>query len=108
MEFKNYYQVLGAKGEYLSGERELPAPPRAGHEPSTGELAEEPQLRDAEFRGLPVRVAYLWVPIGDCGAPALVPALAPLPLQVSHDSQLGTRFCVSLPPAASSSVISIA
>ena len=67
-----YYQVLGAKGEYLSGERELPAPPRAGHEPSTGELAEEPQLRDAEFRGLPVRVAYLWVPIGDSGAQALV------------------------------------
>ena len=67
-----YYQVLGAKGEYLSGERELPAPPRAGHEPSTGELAEEPQLRDAEFRGLPVRVAYLWVPIGDSGAHALV------------------------------------
>ena len=39
---------------------------------------------------------------------ALVPGLAPLPLQVSQPSQLGTRICVSRPLAASSSVISIA
>ena len=38
----------------------------------------------------------------------LVPGLAPLPLQVSQLSQLGMRICVSLPRAASSSVISIA
>ena len=38
----------------------------------------------------------------------LVPGLAPLPLQVSQVSQLGMRICVSLPCAASSSVISIA
>ena len=37
-----------------------------------------------------------------------VPGLAPEPLQVSQLSQLGTRICVSLPAAASSSVISIA
>ena len=37
-----------------------------------------------------------------------VPGLAPEPLQVSQFSQLGTRICVSLPAAASSSVISIA
>jgi len=38
----------------------------------------------------------------------LVPGLAPLPLQVSQASQAGMRICVSLPCAASSSVISIA
>ena len=66
-----YYQVLGAKGEYLSGERDLPAPRRtAAHSNDDGDG--EPQLRDAEFRGLPVRVAYLWVPIGDSGSHALV------------------------------------
>jgi len=39
---------------------------------------------------------------------ALVPGLAPLPWQVSQVSQLGMRICVSLPPAASSSEISMA
>jgi hypothetical protein len=39
---------------------------------------------------------------------ALVPGLAPLPWQVSQLSQVGMRICVSLPKAASSSVISIA
>ena len=37
---------------------------------------------------------------------ALVPGLAPLPWQVSHLSQLGTRLVVSKPWAACSSVIS--
>jgi hypothetical protein len=38
----------------------------------------------------------------------LVPGFAPLPLQVSQVSYDGMRICVSLPCAASSSVISIA
>ena len=38
----------------------------------------------------------------------LVPGLAPLPWQVSQLSQLGMRIWLSLPWAASSSVISIA
>ena len=53
-----YYQVLGARGEYLSGERDLPLPPE-------DELAlpGEVRLRDAEFHGLDVKVAYMWVPL---------------------------------------------
>ena len=39
---------------------------------------------------------------------ALVPGRAPLPWQTSQLSQLRLRICVSLPRAASSSVISIA
>ena len=65
-----YYQVLGARGEFLSGERDLPTPPRdADSERGDGV---DPVLRDAEFRGLPVRVAALWVPIEGARAMALV------------------------------------
>ena len=75
-----YYQVLGAKGELLSGERDLPPPPAAaapalaapdGEDEPTAPL-ESPRLRDAEFHGLPVRVAHLWVQLPGSPAPALV------------------------------------
>ena len=66
-----YYQVLGAHGEFLAGERELPAPPAPS--PTEGDAAlDEPHLRDAESRGLPVRVAYLRVHIAGAPQPALV------------------------------------
>jgi len=66
-----YYQVLGAHGEFLAGERELPAPPAPS--PTEDDAAlDEPHLRDAEFRGLPVRVAYLWVHNAGAPQPALV------------------------------------
>ncbi|MDO5693389.1 MAG: sensor histidine kinase N-terminal domain-containing protein [Pseudomonadota bacterium] len=71
-----YYQVLGARGEFLSGERDLPKPPAvtsdAGNTALNEDVFGEPRLRDAEFRGLPVRVAYLWLPIGDGTRQALV------------------------------------
>ena len=51
-----YYQVLGPKGELLSGERELPRPPEEDV-PTTGEV----YLRDAELRGIDIRMAYIWV-----------------------------------------------
>ena len=66
-----YYQVLGTRGQYLSGERDLPAPPRPDADPEPGAV-DEPRLRDAEFRGLPVRVAHLWVPVEGSPVPALV------------------------------------
>ncbi|WP_137891789.1 sensor histidine kinase [Ramlibacter sp. 2FC] len=50
------YQVLGTNGEFLSGERELPPPPE-DEKPAIDEV----RLRDAELRGLEVRVAYTWV-----------------------------------------------
>ncbi len=64
-----YYQVLGTRGEFLSGERDLPLPRTPN---ATAVLGDEPHLRDAEFRGLPVRVASLWVQIDGARAPALV------------------------------------
>ena len=51
-----YYQVLGPGGEFLSGERELPEPP-SDEVPQSGEA----RLRDAEMRGIDIRVAYTWV-----------------------------------------------
>ncbi len=64
-----YYQVLGTRGEFLSGERDLPPPPGPA---ATVRVDDEPHLRDAEFRGLPVRIASLWVLIDGTRAPALV------------------------------------
>jgi two-component system sensor histidine kinase TctE len=63
-----YYQVLGTRGELLSGERDIPPPPE-DERPVTGEV----KLRDEEMRGLDVRVAYTWVKLDLPGAqPALV------------------------------------
>jgi two-component system, OmpR family, sensor histidine kinase TctE len=62
-----YYQVLGSKGELLSGERDFPQPPEE-EKPAPGET----RLRDDEMRGLDVRVAYTWVRLEAAGAPALV------------------------------------
>jgi len=51
-----YYQVTGPRGELLSGERALPPPPE-DQIPVTGEV----HLRDAELRGIDIRMAYIWV-----------------------------------------------
>ncbi len=63
-----YYQVLGAYGELLSGERDLPMPAE-DERPLVGEV----RLRDDEMRGQEVRVAYTWVSLDLPGAqPSLV------------------------------------
>jgi two-component system sensor histidine kinase TctE len=61
-----YYQVLGPHGELLSGEKDFPLPAEDDR-PAPG----EPRLRDAEMRGLDVRVAYTWVRV-EGSPPALV------------------------------------
>lgn len=50
-----YYQVLGLRGEYLSGERDLPLPP----EDDVVEIGRV-KLRDEDFRGQDVRIAWLY------------------------------------------------
>ena len=63
-----YYQLLGARGEYLSGERELPPPPE-----DEKPVFDEVRIRDDEFRGIDIKVAYTWVKVALPGAkPALV------------------------------------
>ncbi|MBT9507454.1 sensor histidine kinase [Rhodoferax sp.] len=65
-----YYQVLGGQGEFLSGERELPLPSEEEKEKAVfGEV----RIRDAEVRGVDVKVAYTWVKLALPGSrPALV------------------------------------
>jgi two-component system sensor histidine kinase TctE len=53
-----YYQVLGARGEYLSGEHDLPLPP----EEEIG-FEGEVRLREDVMQGEEVRVAYTWIKV---------------------------------------------
>ena len=64
-----YYQVRGTYGEFLSGERDLPAPPKDEEKGNSYEV----RIRDDEMRGLEVRVAYTWIRLDAAGdRPALV------------------------------------
>ena len=57
-----FYQVLGLRGEFLSGDRDLPVP--ADEEPHrTGEVL----FRDASVNSRQLRVAHLWVAPGAVG-----------------------------------------
>ena len=62
-----YYQVMGTRGEFLSGEQSLPAPPDEERADS-GEV----RLREDTVQGGDVRVAYTWIrlDVGDSGPPA--------------------------------------
>ena len=51
-----YYQIIGLRGELLSGEKDVPSPPD-----TLKTSAWEVKLRDEEIRGLPVRVAAIWI-----------------------------------------------
>ena len=63
-----YYQVMGTRGEYLSGEHDLPAPPDE-EKPVDGEV----RLREDVILGEDVRVAYTWIKVDvKAGSPTLV------------------------------------
>ena len=64
-----YYQVIGPRGEFVSGDRDLPEP-----EDGLVPVAGEPRMRDDEVHGDSVRVAYLWVDGGAGRRPVLVQA----------------------------------
>ena len=59
-----YYQVIGPHGEFLAGERALPLPSKEV-QTVTGEV----HLRDAELRGIAIRMASIWVRIPGRDAP---------------------------------------
>ena len=79
-----YYQVLGAKGEYLSGERELPLPPD-DEKTVVGEV----RIRDAELRGNDLKVAYMWVKLD---LPQSRPALVQVAETMDKRSVLATEI----------------
>ena len=63
-----YYQVLGARGEFLSGERGLPVP-----DDDEKPFFDQVRLRDAVYRGAEVKIAITWVRLNLASAqPALV------------------------------------
>ena len=64
-----YYQVKGDRGEFLSGERELPEPPKDEEKGNSYEV----RIRDDEMRGMEVRVAHTWIRLETSGhRPVLV------------------------------------
>jgi two-component system, OmpR family, sensor histidine kinase TctE len=78
-----YYQVLGLRGEYLSGDSVLPVPPDEDRAP-LGEV----RFRDDTVHNDSVRVAYMWVNVGEDRFGATAGSDAPL-VQVAET--LGKR-----------------
>ena len=58
-----YYQVMAARGEVLSGERDLPMPPDE-EKPIDGDV----RLREDKIGGEDVRVAYTWITVDEKSA----------------------------------------
>ncbi|HET9642072.1 MAG TPA: sensor histidine kinase N-terminal domain-containing protein [Burkholderiaceae bacterium] len=54
-----FFQVLGLRGELVSGDRDLPVP-----EDERAATGADLRFRDDVLQGDPVRVAYLWLPEG--------------------------------------------
>ncbi|MBL0243748.1 MAG: sensor histidine kinase N-terminal domain-containing protein [Rhodoferax sp.] len=79
-----YYQVMGSNGEYLSGEKNLPMPPE-----DEKLLPGEVRLRDAEFRGMGIKVAYTWVKLD---LPNARPALVQVAETMDKRSVLATEI----------------
>jgi two-component system sensor histidine kinase TctE len=79
-----YYQVLGARGEFLSGDFDLPVPEDDGL-PDTSL-----RFRDETVHGLPVRVAYLWLPGPGVRAPPA--ALVQVASTLDKRSRLATEI----------------
>jgi two-component system sensor histidine kinase TctE len=63
-----FFQVLGTRGEWVAGDRDLPVPDEA--RAPVGDV----RYRDDVYAGRDVRVAYLWVPVTlpNAAAPPLV------------------------------------
>jgi two-component system sensor histidine kinase TctE len=79
-----YYQVLGSRGEFLSGEKDLPMPPE-----DEKLLMGESRIRDAEFRGIDLKIAYMWVKLD---LPNARPALVQVAETMDRRSVLATEI----------------
>jgi two-component system sensor histidine kinase TctE len=80
-----FFQVLGSRGEWIAGDRDLPVPDEA-RAPS-GEV----RFRDDQVQGQPVRVAYLWLSAGGTPSNAL-PPLVQVAETLEKRSQLTTEI----------------
>ena len=80
-----YYQVLGLRGEYLSGDRRLPVPTPQDQAPP-GEL----RFRDVALDKDTVRVAYMWVDMP--GGPREAKPLVQVAETLGKRSRLATEI----------------
>jgi two-component system sensor histidine kinase TctE len=79
-----YYQVMGIHGEFLSGDRGLPQPA-----PDEKMVGGEVRLREEEFHGVTVKIAYTWV---NLDLPDSKPALVQVAETMDKRSVLATEI----------------
>jgi two-component system sensor histidine kinase TctE len=79
-----YYQVLGSRGEFLSGERDLPLPP-----PIEAPFFDEVRIREAKYQGNDFKIAYTWVRLD---LPDSKPALIQVAETLDKRSVLATEI----------------
>ncbi|MDB5886912.1 MAG: integral rane sensor signal transduction histidine kinase [Polaromonas sp.] len=83
-----YYQVVGPRGEHLSGEHDMPAPPDE-EKAANGEV----RLREDVILGEEVRVAYTWIQVELKGvAPAAFPVLVQVAETLEKRKTLATEI----------------
>ncbi len=81
---KVYFQLLGARGEWVAGERGLPVPDEVAG------AAQALRYRDDEVHADGVRVAYLW--LAPTGVPGEVPPLVQVAETLDKRSRLATEI----------------
>ena len=86
-----YYQVLGLRGEVLSGERELSYPPD-DESPETGRV----KLRDDEFRGQEVRIAWMYVRVQSVDSASGKSDAKPILIQVAETREKRSRLATEI------------
>ena len=79
-----YFQLLGARGEFIAGERDLPVPDEAV---AAGQGL---RFRDDEVHADAVRVAYLWLPA--TGVPGETAPLVQVAESLDKRSRLATEI----------------
>jgi two-component system, OmpR family, sensor histidine kinase TctE len=79
-----YFQVLGTRGEFVAGDRDLPVPEE------TPAPAQELRFRDDEVASESVRVAYVWLP--STGRPGEQPPLVQVAETLDKRSRLATEI----------------
>jgi len=81
---KVYFQLLGARGEFIAGDRNLPVPDEAAAP------AQTLRYRDDEVNADAVRVAYLW--LAPTGVPGEVAPLVQVAETLDKRSRLATEI----------------
>ncbi|CAN7592636.1 sensor histidine kinase [Rhizobacter sp. LjRoot28] len=83
-----FYQVVGPHGEFLGGDRMLPAPPESQESPAPGVL----YFRDEEMNGEPVRVAFVRVRVPQPGTGTATAPLVQVAETLGKRSRLATEI----------------